>query len=135
MISIKTKYACAVVLELACLQEHQRLSIGQLAQTCAVPKKYLEQLLNSLRKDGIVKSIRGKDGGYQLAKNAAHITINDIARNLETKLSFSDSYVGGPVLKGFWTSVDKTLETRFNGSIGDLAQEKMQQESVLNYCI
>ncbi len=134
MISIKTKYGCAVVLELAC-SEHSLVSIKALAERCSVPKKYLEQLLNALRKAGIVESVRGKDGGYKLAKSASDISVLDIAHVLEHRLSFSDSYSGGSVLLDFWKSVDKSMETSFNRTVQSLVEKKKEHDKCLNFCI
>ena len=134
MISIKTKYGCAVVLDLAC-SEHSLLSIKTLSERCSVPKKYLEQLLNALRKADIVESVRGKDGGYKLAKSASDITVLEIARVLEQRLSFSDSYTGASVLLDFWKSVDKNLETSFNRTVQSLVEKKKEQDKCLNFCI
>ncbi len=134
MISIKTKYGCAVVLELA-YNTADLLSIKSLADTCYVPKKYLEQLLNALRKAGIVESVRGKDGGYKLAKDPEFISVLDIASVLEQRLSFSDSYTGHAILSDFWKSVDKDLETSFNRSIKMLVKQRKEQEKFINFCI
>ena len=69
MVSIKTKYALAVVLQLALQTTGDLLTIKDLAEKCQVPKKYLEQILNTLRKCGIVQSVRGPQGGVKLAKS------------------------------------------------------------------
>lgn len=134
MISIKTKYGCAVVLELAC-NRADLLSIKFLAETCSVPKKYLEQLLNALRKAGIVESVRGKDGGYKLAKEPESISVLDIASVLEQRLSFSDSYTGHAILLDFWKSVDNDLEASFNRSMKTLVKKREEQDKCINFCI
>jgi len=44
---------------------------------------YLEQLLNKLRHDGLIESVRGPKGGYVLSKDASDITVADVVRTLE----------------------------------------------------
>ncbi len=48
-----------------------------------ISKKYLEQLLTTLKKKGLIKSIRGPQGGYVLGHSADKITVGDIIRTLE----------------------------------------------------
>ena len=51
-----------------------------------ISERYLEQLMASLKKEGLVKSIRGANGGYQLARPAIGISVGDILRALEGDL-------------------------------------------------
>ena len=54
------------------------------------PEAYLEQLLGSLRRAELVKTVRGAQGGYQLSRPAGEITARDILEAMEGPLSFSD---------------------------------------------
>ena len=55
-----------------------------------VPEDYLEQLLGNLRRAGLVTTVRGAQGGYQLAKAPEHITVGDIIDATEGPLSISE---------------------------------------------
>ena len=55
-----------------------------------VPADYLEQLLGNLRRAGLVTTVRGAQGGYQLAKAPEHITVGDIIDATEGPLSISE---------------------------------------------
>ena len=55
-----------------------------------VPEDYLEQLLGNLRRAGLVTTVRGAQGGYQLAKAPEDITVGDIIDATEGPLSISE---------------------------------------------
>ena len=134
MVSIKTKYAIAVITKMA-IEKEELFSIKHLAETCDVPKKYLEQILNALRKAGIVKSIRGIQGGYQLNKQLSDITVYDIAFCLENSLLFSDGYAGTESLQSFWVSIDDKLRENLTVSIKKLVDHHIQSKQCLSYTI
>ena len=62
------------------------VSIQSIADRQNISERYLEQLMASLKKEGLVKSIRGANGGYQLARPAIGISVGDILRALEGDL-------------------------------------------------
>lgn len=83
MISKKTKYALKA---LGYLAEHSTgapILISELSKEEDIPRKFLEAILVSLRKGGILKSKIGKGGGYMLALPAANITVGRIVNILE----------------------------------------------------
>lgn len=83
MISKKTKYALKALHYLADQTGDQLVLIADLAKAENIPKKFLEFILLSLRKGGILQSRIGKGGGYSLAKPPASITIGNVVRILE----------------------------------------------------
>ena len=134
MMSVKTKYAIAVIMKMA-NDTTELFSIKQLSESCRVPKKYLEQILNALRKSGIVKSLRGIQGGYQINKDLADITVYDIAHCLENSLLFSAGYSGTKTLKSFWLTMDDKVKDVLSITIEDLVQDQLKQERCLSYTI
>ncbi len=135
MVSIKTKYAIAVVVNLALNNAKGAFTIKQLSESCKVPKKYLEQLLNSLRKEGILDSIRGANGGYFLARPAQQIKVFDIAYCLENTVKFSNGYNGSSALASFWLTIDNDLKESLNVTISDIIKNHVQSSGVLTYSI
>ena len=99
------------------------------------PKKYVEQILIDLKKQGILKSSRGSHGGYQLAMSAATLTICDIIEALEGKKALSDGYCGGSVLKKFWATADEKCKEIFNVTIDTLVKEKEYADQCLTFNI
>ena len=77
----KTEYGLLALLELARIQDTgDVLQVAEIAQRQGIPDRYLEQMLTDLRKAGILRSIRGPRGGYQLARPATELTIAEIGR-------------------------------------------------------
>ena len=83
MISKKTIYAFKALIHLAGTPSGQPVLIADLARDENIPKKFLEFILLSLRKGGLLLSRVGKGGGYTLAVPANRITIGSIVRILE----------------------------------------------------
>lgn len=83
MISKKTIYAFKALIHLAGTPSGQPVLIADLAKAENIPKKFLEFILLSLRKGGLLQSRIGKGGGYILALPANRITIGSIVRILE----------------------------------------------------
>lgn len=83
MISKKTKYALKALEHLARHASEGPILISELADAEGIPRKFLEAILLSLRKGGILQSRIGKGGGYSLALDARRITIGSVVRILE----------------------------------------------------
>ncbi len=116
-LSCKSEYALLALLELA---DHfasgEPLQIRQIAAQQNIPDRYLEQLLATLRRAGIVRSQRGAKGGYILAREPGNITLLDVMNCLE---GFDPL---APAGNGF-ASLAKTLG---GAVIGEMWQEARQ---------
>jgi Rrf2 family protein len=83
-LSCKSEYAILALLELAThYQSGEPLQIRQIAAQQDIPDRYLEQLLATLRRGGLVKSQRGSKGGYILAREPWKITLFEVLGCLE----------------------------------------------------
>lgn len=83
-LSCKIEYALLALLELAIrYNEGEPLQIRQIAAQQNIPDRYLEQLLATLRRSGLVRSQRGAKGGYLLAREPRKITLFDIVSCLD----------------------------------------------------
>ena len=87
LISKKTTYALKALIHLAGLKTPQPVQIAELAQAESIPKKFLEFILLSLRKGGILQSRVGKGGGYYFAQEPGRVTIGSVVRILEGDLA------------------------------------------------
>ena len=85
-LSTKGRYGLRAMIDLAVYSEKEPVSIQSIADRQNISERYLEQLMASLKKEGLVKSIRGANGGYQLARPAIGISVGDILRALEGDL-------------------------------------------------
>ena len=79
MISYRAKYAFKALAALA-RAPGKGMQIRQLAEGDKIPRKFLEQILLSLKASGLIASRRGRDGGYELLKPPTQITIGQILR-------------------------------------------------------
>jgi Rrf2 family protein len=85
-ITAKVDYAVRAVIELAAADVPQ-VKGELLAERQAVPVKYLENILADLRRAGVIRSQRGAEGGYRLARPAEEISVADIIRAVEGPLA------------------------------------------------
>jgi len=87
MISKKTKYALKALAHLAEQPAGQPVLIADLARAGNIPRKFLEFILLSLRKGGLLQSRVGKGGGYKLSLPPEKITLGAVVRILEGDLA------------------------------------------------
>jgi Rrf2 family protein len=99
MISKKTKYALKAMQYLAIHSENRPVLIAELATAENIPKKFLEFILLSLRKGGLLTSKIGRGGGYRLAREPAEITIGNLVTVLEGGFSLVYCLDGGGLKK------------------------------------
>lgn len=110
-LSVKSDYAARAVLGLATHHPSGRPTrIEALASDQGIPANYLVQILLDLKAQGIVRSIRGKDGGYQLARRPSEISMGDVLRAIHGEVfetpALSDSDCP-PELKRAWEGVQR----------------------------
>jgi Rrf2 family protein len=87
MLTRRGKYGLKALVHLARLAPGQSASIGDVATTNVMPRKFLEAILLDLRKAGFVRSSKGRGGGYALARAAGDIAIGDVIRALDGPLA------------------------------------------------
>ena len=118
MISTKGRYALRVMLDLAD-QAEGYLSLKEIADRQQISVKYLESIAAILNRAGLVRSQRGKDGGYCLARPAGEITAAQVLRLTEGTLSpvACPSLEGNPCQRAetcktlpLWQVLDETID-------------------------
>ena len=87
-LSTKGKYGLYAMYHLAIHRGEGPQSLQSIADT-GVPKQYLEQLLGHLRRAGLVSTVRGAQGGYQIAKPPGEISLLDIIDAMEGPIELS----------------------------------------------
>ena len=83
--STRTRYGLKAILALAARYGEGSLSVSQIAKKEGISVAYLEQILNALKKKGMVRSVRGPQGGYVLAQKPAEVTLENLFYALESK--------------------------------------------------
>jgi Rrf2 family protein len=84
-LSARVDYALRATAELAAADAPR--TVDQLSAAQRIPPKYLESILGELRRGGLLRSQRGPDGGYRLARPADAISIADVIRALDGELA------------------------------------------------
>ena len=87
MISTKGRYALRVMIDLAQNDGESFVSLKDVAERQGISMKYLEMIVSLLHKGHMVKSQRGKAGGYKLVKKPAEYTIGSILKLTEGTLA------------------------------------------------
>ena len=86
-VSAKADYAIRAAIELAAAGDDGPVKGERIAQAQEIPFKFLENILGDLRHHGLVRSQRGAEGGYWLARPAAEITVADVIRAVDGPLA------------------------------------------------
>ncbi|MEA4902782.1 Rrf2 family transcriptional regulator [Desulfitobacterium sp.] len=86
-ISTKGRYGLRALLDLAVHSNGEHVALSNIAERQSISENYLEQVFSSLRKAGIIKSVKGAQGGYILAEKPCSISVGRILRVLEGDLS------------------------------------------------
>jgi Rrf2 family transcriptional regulator, cysteine metabolism repressor len=82
-LSTKAEYALAAVFDLAAHSDAGPIRIADIARRQKIPQKFLELILAGLKQGGFLESRRGVEGGYQLARPSATLTVGEVLRSVE----------------------------------------------------
>jgi Rrf2 family protein len=85
-ISAKADYAVRAAIELAAGEAETAMTSEAIATAQGIPRKFLEAILGDLRRAGLVRSVRGLNGGYHLAAPAREISVADVIRAVDGPL-------------------------------------------------
>ena len=133
-ISAKVDYAVRAAVELAAATDEKPVKAERIATAQEIPLNFLENILGELRHSGIVRSHRGAEGGFRLARPAADVTVADIIRAVEGPLASvrggppEDATYGGAAesLPRVWIAVRQSLRrVAEHVTIADIASGKL----------
>jgi Rrf2 family protein len=113
-LSVKSDYATRAVLGLARhFPNETALRVEGLAAAQGVPANYLVQILIELKAKGIAKSVRGKEGGYLLARPPAEISLGDVIRAVHGEVFDTPALTDAncaPELRGAWLRLKTAMD-------------------------
>lgn len=135
-ISSKSRYGITALLALAEFYNSGLLQIKDIALRCNIPHQYLEQIFNRLGKTGIIKSTRGKKGGYELAKPPEHISVLQIVNALEGDIEFvPQSDNNSDVIVELFQEAESNLKNILSVSLADLVSKQQSLQKNTSYII
>jgi Rrf2 family protein len=85
--SAKAEYAVRAMVQLATVEGGALVKTDDLAESQGIPPQFLVDILTNLRTDRLVRSHRGRDGGYELARPGSEISIADVLRCIDGPLA------------------------------------------------
>lgn len=90
-LTTKSEYSILALLYIARQSKSKFVKVDEIVAACDIPKKYLELLLMTLRQNRIIKTRRGNQGGYQLARPAEQISLASVIRLMDGALAPTES--------------------------------------------
>jgi Rrf2 family protein len=154
--SAKAEYAVRAMIQLATTDDGAVVKTDDLAKAQGIPAQFLVDILSGLRTDRLVRSHRGRDGGYTLARPAADISIADVLRCIDGPLAsvrdigLGDLPYSGPTaaLTDVWralrasmrsvleqTSLAEVAAGTLPNHVGKLADDYRKQEEVRGHSL
>jgi Rrf2 family protein len=119
-LSTKGRYGTRAALELALRFGDEPVIVRDISESQQIPVRYLENILNTLRRDGIVASSRGAGGGFRLSRDPSTITVGDIVRSLEGPITIVNC-----TEKGDCNRAGRCAATRLWGRIGEMLEREL----------
>lgn len=117
--SVKTEYALRAIYEISQNKSEEPIRRKVIATNQDIPIHFLEHILISLKKGGIIQSIRGMKGGYTLAKPAAEINLWDLYKSVEEVQEENQCFPAYKKscerfshckIKSVWTNLNQTVK-------------------------
>ncbi len=144
--SVKSEYAVTAVLDVAGHSDKGPVHVRSIASRHSIPLRFLEQVMASLKKAGIVDSVRGAQGGYVLARDPRSINVAQIIEAIEGPISpveyaaepaeFKGMRKNGHVVREVWDEVKRAVSDVLNGvTIDDLNRKIREKEVPVMYHI
>lgn len=127
-LSRKTLFAIEAVLDIAYHAGSEPVQSSEITRRQGIPRRYLEQALQNLVREGILVGVRGPRGGYRLARERRRITVGDVIRVVRKMETADDplseeagSMLAHRVVRPLWLEIQEDVMARLNGlSIDDL---------------
>ena len=133
IVSTKGRYALRVMVCFAQRGREEYIPLKEIAESEGISQKYLETIMTTLSKGGIVDAVHGKGGGYRLNRAPEEYTVGSILKLTEGSLASTGCTTQGPNACGratccealpMWEKLDKLIDEFFEGiTIADLLKK------------
>jgi Rrf2 family transcriptional regulator, cysteine metabolism repressor len=127
-LTARSEYSLLALVYLARQDNTAYISVDTIAQAQGIPPKFLEQLMLSLKRARLLRSIKGQKGGYQLAKSPEEITLAEVVRLFDGALAPTES-----VSENFYESTPIEKEKKLTGvfkDIRDYVSQKLEKTTL-----
>ena len=133
LIPMKVDYGVRILVYLASFPSESVIKASDISTQRHIPEKFLFQISNDLINKKLIKSLRGPNGGYSLARNASDISVADVIESLDKSMapvacldnSESCQISGNCAQQNMWSDVEQTLISKLEMiSIKDLADKE-----------
>lgn len=140
-VSTRGRYGLRAMIDLSTQQDSGAIPLREISKRQKISEQYLEQIFVTLRKAGLVKSVRGAHGGYLLNKKAEDITVGDIIRALEGPVAAVDcvldedecGLISDCVTHELWVKVSNLINDFFDSTtLEDLKNKAISLEKIDN---
>jgi Rrf2 family cysteine metabolism transcriptional repressor len=128
-LSSKATYGIAAILELAANYGNGLLRLKDIAQKRKIPKHYLVQLFNGLLKAGLLRSVRGNKGGYELNNDPANVSFLQVLEMLEGAIELGKSYPENDAVKELFKEAEIEIKKIFDISLAELLLRQQQYDN------
>lgn len=132
-LSTKGRYGLKAMFELSLNQNEGPVSLKVIAKKQNISDQYLEQLFSALKKAGLVKSVRGAQGGYLLNREPKDITVGDILTVLEGPVSLSDCLLDDEICENSNICVTKVVWEKIKKGIEDVIESITLQDMINDF--
>jgi len=120
-LSTKAVYGLAAMYAISQAVNARAMQVKEIAAMTHISHGYLDQLLSSLRKNKLLISTRGAQGGYKLAKNANQISVLEILEAVEGPFYKISGNVGSStILEYYWSDVEDKMCKLFETKLSEL---------------
>jgi Rrf2 family protein len=132
-LSTKGRYGLRAILDLAVYSNGGHVPISLIAERQAMSVSYLEHLFSLLRKAGLIRSVKGAQGGYMLGRPAERMRVGDVLRALEGELTLVEEELdSAPEMDALSRSIREMvwepMDVRINRLVDGITLEELAQE-------
>jgi len=138
-LTTKGRFAVTAMLDLALQDEAKPVTLAGISERQGISLSYLEQLFSRLRRNGLVKSVRGPGGGYRVAKSTRDISVSEIIAAVDELIDATQC--GGKenchdegrcMTHDLWASLNtKILEFLSGVTLADLVASQREGKKIL----
>ncbi len=132
-LSTRGRYGLRAMFDLTIYYSQDHISLNNIAERQDISEGYLEQLIIPLKKAGLVKGIRGAQGGYMLAKPPSDITVGEILRVLEGPIAIVDCLTGENKCRKVDTCVTRSIWEKISNSMANVVDSITLEELMSDY--